>query len=220
MNIRNLVGRCKEYISDDKKRALRILLVCLLIVFAVGLKVHSERRDTLKIDEMKSEKIKNSEEDISGEIYVDVSGAVRSPGVYAVPKKTRIFEAIEKAGGLKKDANIDSINRASFVEDGAKIVIPSKADSESESTTVDRGKDSSHTAAELSEQTAKNTGGKININSASNEELKRITGVGDAIAGRIIEYRNKSRFSSIEDIKNVKGIGDAKFEKMKGEITV
>ena len=139
------------------------------------------------------------------EYYVDISGAVEDPGVYKVSSKTRLFKLIEMAGGLKKDADIDSINQASYVKDGEKIVISSTNE---------------QNAAEDPEGTAVSKGGKININRAGKDDLMNITGVGEVIADRIIEYRANNRFTSIEDIKNVKGIGDATFSKMKSMISV
>ena len=117
---------------------------------------------------------------------------------------------IDKAGGLTGKADLDAINQASYVEAGAKIIIPKKGEN----------KNSDEARADASETSVGNTSGKININQASAEELTSMPGVGTVIAQRIVEYRNGARCNSIEDIKNVKGIGDATFEKMKGSITV
>ena len=110
------------------------------------------------------------------------------------------FLIFSKAGGLSDDADTSSLNQAKFVEDGEKITIPESNDD----MTYSDGSDSK----------------LININTADKSRLTELSGVGDAIADRIIEYRNKTRFSSIEDIKNVRGIGDATFEKIKNQITV
>ena len=152
----------------------------------------------------------SAEETSEKEYYVDISGEVKKPGVYKVKKKTRLVFLIDKAGGLTGKADLDAINQASYVEDGAKIIIPKKGEN----------KNSDEAGADASETSVGNTSGKININQASAEELTSIPGVGTVIAQRIVEYRNGARFNSIEEIKNVKGIGDATFEKMKGSITV
>lgn len=143
----------------------------------------------------------------AAQIYVDIGGQVKNPGVYTVKEGTRVFEVIEKAGGLTEDAFIEQINQAEAVTDGQKIVIPSSED----------------TQQSLMPQTAsgKDSSGLVNINSADSQTLQEIPGVGPATAEKIIAYRTENgRFSSIEDLKNVSGIGDKTFEKMKDKITV
>ena len=138
---------------------------------------------------------------------MDIGGQVKNPGVYTVKEGTRVFEVIEKAGGLTEDAFIEQINQAEAVTDGQKIVIPSSEDAQQS----------------LMPQTAsgKDSSGLVNINSADSETLQEIPGVGPATAEKIIAYRTENgRFSSIEDLKNVSGIGDKTFEKMKDKITV
>lgn len=143
----------------------------------------------------------------AAQIYVDIGGQVKNPGVYTVKEGTRVFEVIEKAGGLTEDASIEQINQAEAVTDGQKIVIPSSEDvQQSLMPQTASGKDSS---------------GLVNINSADSQTLQEIPGVGPATAEKIIAYRTENgRFSSIEDLKNVSGIGDKTFEKMKDKITV
>ena len=116
-----------------------------------------------------------------------------------------MFELIEKAGGLKSDANLDALNQAEFVQDGQKIVIPSNGGGDSNREIEDK---------------SNNDGGMININLVDKSKLMSLPGVGDAIAQRIIDYRKDHRFSKVEDLKQVKGIGDATFEKLKNMITV
>ena len=143
----------------------------------------------------------------AAQIYVDIGGQVKNTEVYTVKEGTRVFEVIEKAGGLTEDAFIEQINQAEAVTDGQKIVIPSSEDAQQS----------------LMPQTAsgKDSSGLVNINSADSETLQEIPGVGPATAEKIIAYRTENgRFSSIEDLKNVSGIGDKTFEKMKDKITV
>ncbi|MDO4384094.1 MAG: ComEA family DNA-binding protein, partial [Eubacteriales bacterium] len=160
-----------------------------------------------------AEKNTSTTEEQVKEYYVDISGAVKNPGVYKVKSKTRLVFLIDKAGGLTKNADLDAINQASYVEDGAKIIIPKKGENGGTGGETDG-------ASSSTESSGGSTQGKININQASASELTAIPGVGTVIAQRIVEYRNGARFNSIEDIKNVKGIGEATFEKMKGQITV
>jgi competence protein ComEA len=144
---------------------------------------------------------------------VDIGGQVINPGVYQVDQGTRLYELIDMAGGLTENADTDSINRASFVEDGEKILIPAKVSSTGASA---------ETASSSGEGTASagiSNGGLVNINLANKEELKTLNGIGDVTAEKIIEYRKSNRFKKKEDIKSVKGIGDAIYEKIKDNIT-
>lgn len=154
----------------------------------------------------------SAQTDSSANIYVDISGCVNNPGVYEVQSGTRIFQLIEKAGGITKEADITSVNRAEEVFDGQKIVIYSVEDTRQGG--LQSGWQNSNTQGS-------NQGGKVNINRATSEELQTISGIGPATAQKIIEYREKEgAFSSIEDIKNVSGIGDKTFENLKEYITV
>ena len=189
--------KIKEFVKgimQDKKRLIKILIIILIILLAVAMRINENNKNKVIVS-------KNVQTEVEEEfIYVDVDGAVVNPGVYKLKKGSRVFEAIKKAGGLSDYADTSSLNQAKFVEDGEKITIPVSNDDMSYSD----GSDSK----------------LININTADKSRLTELSGVGDAIADRIIEYRNKTRFSSIEDIKNVKGIGDATFEKIKNQITV
>ena len=112
------------------------------------------------------------------------------------------------AGGLSEDADPDHVNRASFVEDGQKIIIPEKG-------SEDPGDQIS--AAILTPEAGS---GLVNINTASADELKTLTGIGDVTAEKIIEYRSSTAFKSKEDIMSVDGIGSKTYEKIKDDITV
>ncbi|MBR3786351.1 MAG: ComEA family DNA-binding protein [Firmicutes bacterium] len=140
-------------------------------------------------------------------LVVDISGCVKKPGVYEVSDGTRLHQVIEEAGGLTKEADIDAINQAELVTDGQKILVPSKITGGEDKAGVSMG--------------AATSNGKININQADSMALQEIPGVGPATAEKIIQYRESNgRFQSIEDIKNVSGIGDKIFEKMKDKISV
>ena len=147
-------------------------------------------------------------------VVVDVQGAVVSPSVVRLDEGARVEDAIAAAGGLAEDADVSNINRAEILHDGEKIYIPAEEE------------DTSALPAATSDSFAVGTDpeqgqGLININTATAEELETLKGVGPATANKIIEYRTTyGAFESVEDIKNVSGIGDKTFEGLKDQITV
>lgn len=159
---------------------------------------------------------------LDGTIYVDIGGAVKSPMLAELPDGSRVDDAIKAAGGLKKEADMTNINRAEFLVDGQKIFIPSYA--LDEDGNVIEGSASAGPAAGTSgapDGAAGAQNGKVNINTADSAQLQTLNGVGPATAQKIIDYRDSSgRFVTIEDIKNVSGIGDKTFEKLKDSICV
>ena len=131
---------------------------------------------------------------------------------------SRIIDAIDKAGGLKDEADITNINLAYIIEDGMKIHIPSKE--EKESTIIVESNIDSGTV-EQSNEIKSNNNKKLKINIATKTDLETLPGIGESTALKIIEYRKeKGKFKLIEDIKQVNGIGENKFNKIKELITV
>lgn len=158
----------------------------------------------------------------AGKIFVDIGGEVAAPGVYEVTEGTRLFEVINRAGGLTEKADIDVINRAETVYDGQKILIASYEETRSGKNTAGTGAGQTTGSGAGSAQGTDNTDGeKVNINTADSAELQSIPGIGPSKADRIIEYRNtQGRFNTIEDIKNISGIGNKTFESIKKYIVV
>lgn len=150
----------------------------------------------------------------NGEVYVYVLGEVKKPGVYKVVAGTRLYVVIDMAGGLTDKASRSAVNLAEEVHDGQQINILSKKQAKK----LAKSEKSSATPGESG-----NSGdsSQININTATADELTKLQGIGEARAAAIIDYRTKNGgFKSIEDIKNVSGIGDATFNNIKSSITV
>lgn len=146
-------------------------------------------------------------------IFVDVKGAVQSPGVYEMESGTRVIDCIEKAGGLVPAAEQKLVNLAQRLEDQMVVYIPVEGEELVDIHTI------SVTAMET--ETSPNDTLKINLNQATKEELKKLNGIGDVKADNIISYRETNgQFQNIEEVKNVSGIGAATFDKIKEEITV
>ena len=158
---------------------------------------------------------------IEEEIIVHLAGAVEKNGIVKLKPNARIVDAIEAAGGLADGADLTEVNLAYTVQDGQKIYIPSveeKNTKEIINKIITEG--GGNVIVGSIEENSKSTG-KININKATATELMNIPGVGEVTAAKIIEYREtQGTFKTIEDIKNVSGIGDAKFNAMKEYITV
>ena len=145
--------------------------------------------------------------------YVHICGEVISPGVYELKEGSRVFQAIEKAGGVTDQAAAEYLNMAEQVKDGMKIVVPGKEEVEAAKA---RGEISLQ--AEASSNVQKT---KVNLNTATKEELMTLRGVGEAKAADILKYReSQGGFQKIEDIMKISGIKDAAFQKIKDDITV
>ena len=205
--------RLLEYIEGNKKiaafvrenkdmlvkaAAVAIMVIVAFLIFAF--------KDDGKEEKVMIEDSVAAEETSIAKVYVDIGGEVKNPMVAELDEGCRVEDAIEAAGGLTENADTTEINRAAFIEDGDKIFIPPLAEAGEYDT------DGSQTPYVYSD-------GKVNINTADSEELQELNGVGPATAEKIISYRQENgRFDSIEDIKNVSGIGDKTFEKFKDKI--
>lgn len=174
-----------------------VLIIAILIMAAVGIKLSSKEKEifiTKNFDE--SELIKEVR-DSTGYIYVDIDGAVNNPGVYQLSDVDRVNDAIIKAGGLKENAITKYLNKARKLTDGEKIYIFTEEELENSINSK-----------------------LININTASMNDLMSLPGIGEVYAQRIIDYRSSRYFSSIEEIKNISGIGEKTYEKIKDLITI
>ena len=175
-----------------------------------------------------SNKLTNkSEKDVGvKEITVYISGQVAKEGVVTLSSDKRLADAVEKLGGLTKNADTNNINLAMKLEDEKHYIIPKEGEAiqnNSDSTQMTSNKDNNNQANNSSNNATQSDsqGSKININTADLKQLDDIPGVGEATANKILSYRDENgEFKSIEEIKNVNGIGDKKFENMKDLICV
>ena len=157
----------------------------------------------------------------SGNIYVDVGGAVVTPKVVCLSEGARIFEAIDAAGGISKTAVTKYLNMAAVCEDGQKIYVPSLSEiTEDEKKSVITSS-AGYTGGLDNSESGISTGGKININTASSEQLQTLSGIGPSMAARIIQYREENgKFATIDDLTNVSGIGEKTLAKFAVRISV
>lgn len=209
-----LLGDRREisrFLREHKEVLKKAGIVVLVIV--LGLVVSMIKNGGQEEANAQAEEATVSTEETAAMIYVDVGGEVKDPSVVELPDGSRVTDAITAAGGLTEQADLTDINRAAFVSDGEKIYIPSQvSELEDDGLSAGEGGDGG---------TAKSSDGRININIADSTQLQELTGVGPATAEKIIDYRKQNgRFQSIEDIKNVSGIGDKTYEKLKDHIKV
>ena len=158
-------------------------------------------------------------------IIVHITGEVKNWGVIELEKGSRVIDAVNIAGGFTDEADVNKVNLAYVLTDAIKIYIPSKNEDEEsvvstkEYITLDSGDNVITGEGDVLEE--KDNNSIVNINSATQTELETLPGIGPSIALKIISYREENgKFSNIEDIKNVSGIGDNKFENIRELICI
>ena len=207
---------------DFLKNRKIFIIIGGLIIFFIGWKLYNRTESFNAEEAIISEKNiinENSTEEAKEMVVIHITGEVKKPGVVKLKQGTRIEDVISAAGGLTENADISNVNLAYVVEDGTKIRIPSsdEENNDEQYITTDSGKD----IVVSNENNEFPNNIFVNINTATQTELEQLPGIGASIATRIIDYRNKNgKFKSIEDIKNVTGIGDSKYEKIKDNIKV
>lgn len=157
-------------------------------------------------------------------MLVHITGEVKNWGVIELPEGSRVIDAVNKAGGFTDSADVEKVNLAYELSDGVKVYIPSKNEDEigdtttKEYITADSGNNVITGGNDMKKETKSEL---VNINKATQTELETLPGIGPSTALKIISYRNENgSFSSIEDIKNVNGIGDSKYESIRELICV
>lgn len=218
-----------------------ILITLIIILLLIGYYIYYQNSNIYKEFETSSnkeellpyeneqekneeqEEITNQEEKIEDVeiILVHITGQVKNAGVVELQKGARVIDAVNKAGGFTEQADTEEVNLAYEVSDGIQIYIPEKSkvsdDNEREYITTSSGNNVFMEGKIMKE--SNNT--LININEATQTELETLPGIGPSIALKIISYREQEgKFLTIEDIKKVSGIGDNKFENIKGLICV
>ena len=190
----------------DKKKLFIILIIIIFIGIYIFVKnkLSVEEYTYVSTENMivssETEELEESEDTIK----VHVTGEVLNTGLIELKTGSRIYDAIEECGGTTDLADVSKVNLAYILSDGEKIYIPSINDEDDVDYILNSESNS-----------------KVNINTATAEQLETLNGIGESLAAAIIAYREENgNFSSIEDIKNVSGIGDSKFEKIKDYISV
>lgn len=177
----------------------------------------TEQSKADKPEQMAEDLVREDTDALEDSCYVHICGAVVRPGVYELVSGSRIYEAVELAGGFTAEAAESYVNQAGVIVDGMKVVIPS----EEEAKEWDIQDTQAGITLDDSEGVWHSTQRKVNLNTASVEELCTLTGIGESRAGSIIAYREQhGGFSSIEEIMQVEGIKEGAFAKIKDKISV
>lgn len=193
-----------------KRETVLISLLICLFLFSGGLILQHYRRqqDVILTAEKTVEDKNNPKKETKKRIVVHIAGQVQKPGVYSLEEGQRVVDLLQLAGGGTIGADLDQLNLASLLIDGQKVLVPPKEISSSALTSNPKQSISSHEEG-------------ININTAGESELDALPGIGPALAKRIIRYREeKGNFGSVEDLRQVPGIGDKKFADLKDLVTV
>ncbi len=239
--------KIKNYVSERKLELLIIVLLLGTICFLVWNSYFKKDKVLLEDDDVNLisdtlEKVEDSS-NVSEEkyIWVDVKGEVKNPGVYKLKENSRVIDAINVSGGLTKKAYTKYINLSRILKDENVIIVNSTSEikkvSSGNNITEVKINNNSKNSASISESELitndnvkseeDNTGNslegniKVNINTATKEELMKLSNIGESKAEKIIDYRTANgNFNSIEDIKKVSGIGDKLYDSIKENITV
>lgn len=201
---------------NKEKKIKLALTIAIGIIAIVGIikavDIYYEKNNTEQISISNFIENETEDEKDNTKIKVYITGEVKNQGVIELEEGDRIADAIEKAGGQTEQASLKNVNLAYQLEDGQKIYIPNINDTETE--IIDDG-----ASGVVDDATIKQT--VVNINKADEKELQSLNGIGESLATSIVKYRKENgKFETIEDLKNVPGIGDSKFENIKEYIKV
>lgn len=204
------------------------LLVAVSLVYKYILNDRASGMVIKKEETVASEEISESNEtSIETELrtcQIYICGAVNEPGVFEMPCGSILNDAVQLAGGLREDAPADRINLVYELNENISIYIPTREELESGISCdplIIRTTDNEYTWGTVEQQQVQEeTSGLININTATREQLMTLPGIGEATADAIIAYREDTPFTCIQDITNVSGIGESKFDRIKDLICV
>jgi len=219
-----------KLVLSHKKLAIKIglgLVIFIVCSFAYMDHQHSGQNDMVVISEAEESSLIESQESIEEQeekiIIIDIGGAIQNPGIVKLKEGSRVFDAVEGAGGLTGNADTLNVNLAACISDGDKIYIPNKNESSQDNTQagIITSSVSKGVVSQNHIESSSISNSLININQASSEQLQLLNGVGPSTAQKIIDYRQSAGgFKKIEDLMNVSGIGSKTFEKLKDKITV
>lgn len=198
----------------DKKLLIIFIFLFIIICISIYFFTKDDQIETVFQNEFYISPNSTENQNTTAEIIVHIDGEVVKPGIVCLPTEARITDAISAAGGLTELADTSKINLAYSLQDGQKVYIPSINDIQAE-TYIQNDAGDNVIVQDSSSSSL------ININSATQSELDSLPGIGPSTASKIIDYRNKNGdFKNIEDLMNVSGIGEAKFNNIRDYICI
>lgn len=228
MNIKNEQNNIENLIKEFRKNILSNKAVCICIILNVILVLviicMIFVNDNVILEDIDIQNTENNIQEIEAvreieeskiKIKVHITGEVKNSGIYELDEDSRISDVIEIAGGITSEADLTKVNLAYQVLDGQKIIIPSiMGENDGNYIIENSGENIIQEETNLKDL-------KINVNTATVSELMTLQGVGKSTAEKIINYREENgKFKNIEDIKNVSGIGESKYNQLKDYIKV
>lgn len=208
------IERIKDFINEYAyKIIISLVFACAILILAGfwlirGSNLSADNNGESSGDQ--SNKVTSTENNDSGEVYVDVKGEVKHPGMYKLNSGSRVNDAIKQAEGFTKNADQSSINLAQNLSDEEVIVVDNYKNHK------ENTQNSFSNASSNSSES-----GKIHLNSADTNELQKLDRVGAKTAQKIVDFRNENHgFKNIEEIKQVSGLGDKSYERLKDSVTL
>ncbi|MEI5988776.1 hypothetical protein A5881_000263 [Enterococcus termitis] len=206
MDYRRVLQKYKQYIIGG---VILSIIVCSVVLFFLVKSIPEPRAEEELALASSSSSSTLETKSISQQIYVDIKGAVKKPGMYEGTVNMRVWDAVMLAGGVSEEADTKQVNFSERITDQMVIYVPKIGE---EIQVANKSSDS------LTEQS--NDISKVNLNQANETELQTLSGIGQKKAQEIIRYREENGgFKSIEDLKNISGFGEKTFEKLKDSIT-
>lgn len=205
------MGSKLSYNKKSMERAILVSLVLITIMTIGQLYSKNKRYEIPKPTPAPTGEIPYTDQkkEESADIVVHIVGEVNRPSIVRLPKGSRLYEAIEKAGGFTEQAESEKINLAQVLVDGCQYVVPKSGEE-----MIIHKNDGTQRSGQVSEND-----GKVNINTATKEELMQLNGIGEVLAQRIIKHRDKvGGFKQISDLLQVEGIGESKYQSIKEDI--
>lgn len=209
-----------NYLNKKQK----IIVIILITIIGIGIYCYTNAIENTSEEELENvleiAQDNTTKETEEKNIFVHIAGCVQKEGMLELSSNSRIADAIEKAGGLTQEADLSDINLAYLLEDGMKIYIPNQNERQENNENAENTAKAENTPS-MQIQDTNTKQDVININTATQEELDTLPGIGPATAAKIIAYRKeKGKFNNKEEIKEVSGIGEAKYEKIKEYISI
>ena len=214
----------EEQSMNHFNKKQKIIAIILITIIGIGIYCYTDAIENTNEEEIENvlevAQTNTTKETEEKNIFVHIAGCVQKEGMLELSSNSRIADAIEKAGGLTQEADLSDINLAYLLEDGMKIYIPNQNErQENNEKTKNIPKEENTPSMQIQDTNTKQD--VININTATQEELDTLPGIGPATAAKIIAYRKeKGKFNNKEEIKEVSGIGEAKYEKINEYISI